>query len=429
MIGLADCNNFFVSCERSVDPSLEGRAVVVLSNNDGCVVARSNEAKKMGIRMGQPAFEIKDLLVSGKIVALSGNHILYREISLQVHEIFRRYVPATLDYSVDEAFLDMGGIPLAALEEIGEEIHKTCLREARIPVTIGFAPSKTLAKIATEVGKKQGRRVVVLSDRGEIDRILDQVPIGDLWGIGRRLAKKMYLWGVHTVGDFARKPVQWVRGKLGVVGERSWRELHGESCIELSYVERTLQESISETRTFPEDIDDPDYLRSRIAIYCGHISKRLRAMGGEAAEVSVFLRTNRFHLERGTYAPMATAEFNPPTSDSAAIANAALRLLDRIYRPEFKYKRGGVVLSKIRRAGVVAPSLFDEGQTDIEAMRKSKRLMEAIDTLNAGVKQHVMKLASELSAGYTGHNDGYSSSFGPPKKVDRDDILNKKRKK
>lgn len=415
MTGLADCNNFFVSCERSINPSLEGIPVVVLSNNDGCVVARSNEAKLLGIKMGQPAFEIKDMILKGQVTALSGNHLLYREISLQVHDIFRRYAPSTIDYSVDEAFLIMDGIPDGVLPEIGEEIRKACQREAGIPVTIGFAPSKTLAKVATESGKKAGRSVVVLNEKEEIWRLLDAMPIGDLWGIGRRLCKKMYLWGVYSVGDFARKPLSWVRARLGVVGERSWRELHGEPCIELSHVDRTLQDSISETRTFPEDIDDFDYLRSRMAIYCGHITKRLRAMGGEAGEIQVFLRTNRFHLEKGVYSPCAGAELNPPTSDSAVITGAAIALLRQIFRPEFKYKRGGVVLSRIRKGGIVAPSLFDEGSTIIEAMRKSKSLMQAIDSLNTGVGQHVLKLASELTAGHPGHNDGYSSSFGAPK--------------
>lgn len=152
MLGLVDCNNFFVSCERTLDRSLEGRAVVVLSNNDGCVVARSNEAKLLGVKMGQPAFEIRDMISHGDVIALSGNHSLYREISLRMHDIFRRYAPRTIDYSVDEAFLDMEGIPEIVLPEIGNEMWRCCWEEEHIPVTIGFAPSKTLTKIATETG-------------------------------------------------------------------------------------------------------------------------------------------------------------------------------------------------------------------------------------------------------------------------------------
>lgn len=415
MIGLADCNNFFVSCERSIDPRLEGKAVVVLSNNDGCVVARSNEAKRLGIRMGQPAFEIRDMLLRGDVIGMSGNHLLYREISLQVHDIFRRYAPATLDYSVDEAFLLMEGIPDRALTEIGEAIRDACLREARIPVTIGFAPSKTLAKVATENGKKTGHSVILMPDAESAVGLLDAMPISDLWGIGRRLSKKMYLWGVHTIGEFARKPLAWVRGNLGVTGERSWRELRGEDCIELDHTTRDLQDSISETRTFPEDIGDFDWLRSRIAIYSGHVSRRLRKMNGEASSVTVFLRTNRFHRDRGVYLPSATYDFANPTDDAATITETAVALLERIYRPEYSYKRGGVLLDGIHRAGVVAPSLFDESGGNIEERRKSRRLMKAIDAINESPGTHVLKLASELTAGHPGHNDGYSSSFGPPK--------------
>lgn len=412
MIGLADCNNFFVSCERSVDPTLDGVAMVVLSNNDGCVVARSNESKRMGVKMGQPAFEIRDLINSGRIKAYSGNHLLYREKSMRVHDIFRRFVPATQDYSVDESFLDMSGIPDSALMEIGEAICDACWLEQRIPVTLGFAPTKTLAKIATEVGKKRGERVVILCDGAELESLLDTLPAGELWGIGRRLSKRLYAKGVYTIGDFYRRDLVWVRSEMGVTGERSWQELHGCACIELEHLARRMQDSISETRTFPEDVDDFDYLRARIANYCAHVSKRLRAMEGECGELTVFLRTNRFHTERGYYAPEASVVFSPATDDAASITTAAVACLEHIFNPALKYKRAGVVLSKIVPKAASAPSLFDEEGN----MRKSRsgRLMKAVDGLNFGVKEHVVKLASQLTKGHSGHNEGYSSSFGAP---------------
>ena len=414
MIGLADCNNFFVSCERTVHRSLEGRAVVVLSNNDGCVVARSNEAKRLGIRMGQPAFQIRDLIERGDVAALSGNHLLYREISLRIHDILRRFAPSTLDYSVDEAFLDMTGIPADELEAIGEAIWKTCWEEEHIPVTVGFAPTKTLAKIATEAGKKGNRRVVVMDSREMIMQMCDKMPIGDLWGIGRRLSKRLYLCGVYTIGDFMRRPGVWVRGKLGVTGERSWRELHGESCIELDFKERALQDSISETRTFPEDVEDYDYLRARIAIYCAHVSKRLRCMGGECGEICVFLQTNRFHTERGFHTPSASMTFEPPTADAMALTHAATALVERIFNPQLKYKRAGVTLCKITPAMALMPSLFEEDNESFEDARRSRRFMKVVDRLNSDVGTHTLKLASQLTKGPAGHNDGYSSSFGAP---------------
>lgn len=415
MIGLADCNNFFVSCERTLDPSLEGRAVVVLSNNDGCVVARSNEAKALGIKMGQPAFEIRDLILTGKVIAYSGNHLLYRAISIRIHDIFRRYVPVALDYSVDEAFFDMSGIPDSALPEIGEEICRCCLEEERIPVTIGFAASKTLAKIATEYGKKNGRRVVVLDDPEFIGELLARMPIKDLWGVGRRLAKRLYMKGVYTIGDFADKERIWVRGEMGVVGERSWCELHGESCIELEHVTRKIQDSVSESRTFPIDVDDFDYLRSRIAIYCGHVARRLRIMNGQCGEMSVWLASNRFHLERGYVSPSATARFPHPETDSAVIANTGIALLENLYDPAYSYKRAGVVLSRITPAVTMAPTLFEDVEEQRKAVERSRRLMSTIDRLSRDLGPQAIKLAVELTKGHIGHNDGYSSSFGPAK--------------
>lgn len=413
MIGLADCNNFFVSCERSIDPSLENRAVVVLSNNDGCVVARSNEAKRLGIRMGEPAFRIRDHILSGRVVALSGNHLLYRAISLRIHSIIKRYVPDTVDYSVDESFLDVTGIPENYIYDIGMAIRSACMTEERIPVTVGFAQSKTLAKIATETGKKSGRGVVVFHDREDIIPVLDKMPIGDLWGIGRRLAKRLYMLGVYTVGDFYRREKDWAAAKLGINGERSWRELHGTPCIELDYVDRAVQDSISETRTFPDDVDDYDYLRSRIAIYCAHVSKRLRLMGGVCGSVTVFLRTNRFHPERGYAHPDATARFVHPTDDAAAIASAGISLLNRIYSHGTFYKRAGVVLGHIRRSEAEPPGLFDTEAT-LQARNRSHSLMQALDILNQGPGPHTVRLASELTKDRGGHNDGYSTSFGAP---------------
>lgn len=414
MIGLADCNNFFVSCERTINPELEGCPVVVLSNNDGCVVARSNEAKRLGIRMGEPAFRIRDLIENGKVKALSGNHLLYREISLRVHDIFRRFAPATIDYSVDEAFLVMDGIPAGELRAIGAAIYRACAEEERIPVTVGFAPTMTLAKMATEAGKKGMGCVVVLSDEKDWSPLCDRMPISDLWGIGRRLAKRLYTSGVYTVGDFSRRRVEWVRAHLGVNGERSWRELHGEPCIELDFKQRPLQDSISETRTFPCDVSDFDYLRSRIAIYCAHVSQNLRKMGGVCGEMGVFLQTNRFNETQGLHTPSGSMIFEPPTADAVKITENGVALLEHIFVPQFKYKRAGVWLDHIIPVRVPMPSLFDTENREYNEEVRSRKLMSAVDRLNSGVGPHVLKLASELTRGHIGHNDGYSSSFGAP---------------
>ncbi len=414
MVGLADCNNFFVSCERTLNPALENRAVVVLSNNDGCVVARSNEAKRSGIKMGQPAFQIKDRIQSGEIIALSGNHLLYRDISLKVHDIFRRYAPKTLDYSVDEAFLIMDGIPESELKAIGEAIAANCWDELHIPVTIGFAPSKTLAKIVSENCKKRGRRVGVLVNVESVRPVLQKMSISDLWGIGRRLSKRLYASGVYTIGDFADKDLWWIRATLGINGERSWRELHGEDCIELSHVQTTLQDSVSESRTFPEDVDDYDYLRARIAIYAADCSKKLRAMGGACKIVGAMLQTNRFHQERGVARPEGFLRFDDPTDDTVVICNAAISILERIYIPDIAFKRAAVWLGEIVPKQSVLPSLFDS-QESIKEKASRTLLMKAIDNINISPGMPVLKLASQITQGHPGHNDGYSSSFQAPK--------------
>ena len=415
MVGLADCNNFFVSCERTLNPALENRAVVVLSNNDGCVVARSNEAKRAGIKMGQPAFQIKDRIKSGEIIALSGNHLLYREISIKVHDIFRRYAPMTLDYSVDEAFLIMDGIPDSQLRAIGEAIASNCWEELHIPVTIGFAPSKTLAKIVSESCKKRGKRVGVLFDAKAARPVMQKMSISDLWGIGRRLSKRLYTSGVYTIADFADKDLGWIRSTLGINGERSWRELHGEHCIELSHVQTTLQDSVSESRTFPEDIDDYDYIRARIAIYAADCCKKLRAMGGACHIVGVMLQTNRFHLERGSARPEGCVRFVDPTIDTVHICNAAISILDRIFIPDIPFKRAGVWLNEIVPACSILPSLFDSQDTITGKMTRA-HLMKAVDRINLRPGMPILRLASQITQGHPGHNDGYSSTFQAPKK-------------
>lgn len=415
MVGLADCNNFFVSCERSLNPALENRAVVVLSNNDGCVIARSNEAKRAGIKMGQPAFQIKDRIASGEIIALSGNHLLYRDISIKVHEIFRRYAPMTLDYSVDEAFLLMDGIPDTQLRAIGEAIAANCWDELHIPVTIGFAPSKTLAKIVSECCKKRGKRVGVLLNAENARPVMEKMSISDLWGIGRRLSKRLYTQGVYTIADFADRELGWIRATLGINGERSWRELHGEHCIELSHVLAPLQDSVSESRTFPEDVDDYDYLRARIAIYAADCCKKLRAMGGACRVLGVTLETNRFHKERGVARPEGSVRFMEPTSDTVIVTGAAIRILNHIFIPDVAFKRAGVWMGEIVPTCSVLPSLFDS-QEAIREKQTRNHLMKAIDSINLGPGMPVLKLASQITQGHAGHNDGYSNTFQAPRK-------------
>ncbi|MDE7081898.1 MAG: Y-family DNA polymerase [Muribaculaceae bacterium] len=413
MTGLADCNNFFVSCERSVDPSLCGKAVVVLSNNDGCVVARSNEAKRLGVRMGQPAFQLRDMIRDRHLIALSGNHLLYRDISLKVHAIFRRFVPDSIDYSVDESFLDLTGIPVDVIPDIGNAMVKACMDELSIPVTIGFAPTKTLAKVYAENAKKGGCPVAVCVNAADALPLLQRLPISDLWGIGRRLAKRLYQNGVYTAADFISRDAAWVRRLLGLQGERSWRELHGQPCIDLDHVLRPIQDSISESRTFPEDVDDPDYLRARIVIYASHCARRLRDMNGVCRSVGVFLRTNPFRPGLPVVRPEGITRLLHPTSLTTEIVEAALAQLDAIYPRGIPFKRAGVWLADITPDSAVAPSLFDEPSSRSAAMK----FMKTIDAINDRSHRPAIRLASQIvnPSAHAAHNDGYSTSFQAPR--------------
>lgn len=380
MTGLVDCNNFFVSCERVKDPSLEGRAVVVLSNNDGCVVARSNEAKAMGIKMGQPFFEVRHLVDRGDLVALSSRGRLYKEISLRLHRIFSRYAPHQIDYSIDEAFLDFTGIPLGELESMAAHLVATCWKEEHIPVTIGVAPTKTLAKVVTHLCKRAGRGWGVVGSAADLHENLEAMPAGELWGIGRRLSKALFREGVYTAGQFMDRDRAWVKKQMGVVGEQLWLELHGVPCKSLGAYERVTQEMISETRTFPHDEFDYETIRERITRYADHVAEKLRAMGGRCGAVTVFLRGNRFNEVTKDFRREAMVSFPQPVMSASVITGAAVDALDRIYAPQVGMKRAGVLLSHLTYSNVVTPSLFDprsEGEP-----KAHKALMKAIDAVN-----------------------------------------------
>lgn len=409
LIGLVDCNNFFVSCERAVNPQLNNRAVVVMSNNDGCAVARSNEAKALGVKMGQPMFELRDLINRGELIALSGNHILYHDISVKVHNIFRRYAPSTIDYSVDEAFLDMGGMPESAVIELAKIIHSRCQIEQNIPVTIGISTTKTLAKVATELGKRSRTPIVLLNDEKQIQEVLKTTGVGDIWGIGRRMTKRLYFEGVKMASDLLSKDSMWVKSIMGINGIRICNELRGIPSIDLSACGREIQEMISETRTFDKDTNDFDFLRMRITGFVSHCCARLREMNTCCTSVTVFIRTNRFHSERGYYCPSIEVQLSRPSDDTQVILNAAMSGFMKIFDSSKYYKRAGIVLSKIIRKEAIQMSLFDDN--DDAMTPNDSNLMKVIDNINKDSYQPTLRLASQMSEEVLVRNTGYSSSF------------------
>lgn len=237
MLALCDCNNFFASCERVFNPSLNGKPVVVLSNNDGCIIARSEEAKAVGIKMGQPLYQAQELIKAHGVAVFSSNYNLYGDMSHRVMQTLKQYAPSIEIYSIDEAFLDFDGLPVETLQERGQEIARIVRRNTGIPVSIGIAPTKTLAKVASKLCKKYPKlKGACLMHRPEdITKVLSKFPIGDVWGIGRRYSKMLKGYGIETAEQFRQMQPEWVRTKMSIVGLRTWKELHGEPCIEFEH--------------------------------------------------------------------------------------------------------------------------------------------------------------------------------------------------
>lgn len=413
MVGLADCDNFFVSCECAVHPELIGRPVVVLSNNDGCIVARSPQAKSLGIKMGEAAFKIRPLMKRYGIVALSGNNRLYRNISLRIHEIIRRHVPEAQNYSVDESFLDVRGIPERFLTGIGQAIRRECLQTTSISISISFARSKTLAKAAMKLWKRSRSHVGLLRQADEAP-LLKDMPVNEIWGIGRRLTRRLYDMGIYSAPHFMNRPQAWVRELFGITGERLWLELHGQDCIELTGLNPSIQKSISETRTFLTDTDSINVLQDKVRHFACRCGVRLRSMNGECQQIRVFLQTNRFHAERGVHCPSIDLKLSRPCSDTITLMQMAQNAVNNIYRPGYLYKRAGVTLSAIRRKRPLQATLFSP-----QPNPNPDKFMSAVDHINNTLGTDTVRplgiLSSHAATGVPGQEYVYLG-FGSPKR-------------
>ncbi len=397
MYALVDCNNFFVSCERAFQPGLEGKPVVVLSNNDGCVVARSNESKTMGIKMGTPFFKIKDMVDSGRLEVRSSNYVLYGDLSRRVMKILSEVIPSIEVYSIDEAFLDLEGIPEDRYSQICGNLVKRVRRETGIPVSIGVAATKTLAKVASHFAKKYpGYRGVCIIDNDEkMHKALSLTTIGDVWGIGWRGAPKLEAVGVKTAQDFIERPVEWVQRRMGITGVRTWNELQGRKMILKEEQER--KQSICTSRSFAETTSDQDVMTLRISDFAGMCAQKLRKEGSAAQRVTVFMQTNRFRDDLPQYSPFATVRLEVPASSTQEIVAAALRAMETIFRPEYQYKRAGVIVDDICESSTVQGSLFDE---HLVLREKENTVSELMDRLNAPGKK-LLHLATERPGHYS----------------------------
>jgi len=380
MYGIIDCDNCYVSCERVFRPDLKDKPVVVLSNNDGCVVARSNEAKKMGIKAGTPYFQLAEQFPNQKIVVFSSNYELYGELTSRVVSIIRKEAPAYFRYSIDECFVYLDGMEHLDLKAWGEELHKKIKRNVGMPVSIGLAPNKTLAKMASHFAKKyQGYRHCCMIDSNEKRiKALKLYPIDEVWGIGRRYAARLEALGVKTAYDFAEHNQSWVRATFNnIVIERTWRELNGEDCVPNE--EMAKKKSICTSRSFNGMITDLDGLRTHVSNYAARCAEKLRQQGTVASIVGVFLNTNAFREDLPQYWNFQEMQLVTPSSSTITIVKAANEVLQKLYRQGYHYKKAGVIVMGIGPNSPIQQDLFD---INAEQFEKMKRLDAVIDRIN-----------------------------------------------
>lgn len=380
VFALVDCNNFYASCEKLFRPDLRHRPVVVLSNNDGCVVARSAEAKALGIGMGVPVFQIRDTIRRHGIVVFSSNYALYADMSSRVMRVLEDLAPAVEVYSIDESFLDLTGVASAmALSDFGVQVQKTVGDWTGLPVCVGMAPSKTLAKLANYGAKKYPATggVVDLSDPRRQRRLLALAPVEEVWGVGRRLTKRLHRLGMTTALDLARANPAVIRRHFSVVLERTVRELNGESCQALEAVPPTKQQILC-SRSFGERVLTHEVMRQAISGYTVRAGEKLRQEKQAASVLTVFIRTSPFNRNEPQYANSATTTLPFPTDDTRLLLRAAQGLLKRLWRDGYRYSKGGVCLSGFHSPGVRQPGLFDTQKE----RPGSARLMATLDRIN-----------------------------------------------
>ena len=403
MYGIIDCDNCYVSCERVFRPDLKDKPVVVLSNNDGCVVARSNEAKKMGIKAGTPYFQLAEQFPNQKIVVFSSNYELYGELTSRVVSIIRKEAPAYFRYSIDECFVYLDGMEHLDLKAWGEELHKKIKRNVGMPVSIGLAPNKTLAKMASHFAKKyQGYRhcCMIDSDDKRI-KALKLYPIDEVWGIGRRYAARLEALGVKTAYDFAEHNQSWVRATFNnIVIERTWRELNGEDCVPNE--EMAKKKSICTSRSFNGMITDLDGLRTHVSNYAARCAEKLRQQGTVASIVGVFLNTNAFREDLPQYWNFQEMRLITPSSSTITIVKAANEVLQNLYRQGYHYKKAGVIVMGIGPNSPIQQDLFD---TNAEQFEKMKRLDAVIDRINKVNGTETIVLGSQQYTQKDGNND------------------------
>lgn len=379
MYGLVDCNNFFVSCERIFRPDLNNKPVVVLSNNDGCIISRSNEAKRMGIPMGSPYFKIRHLIEKYDISVFSSNHILYGDISRRVMNLLSDFVSDMEIYSIDEAFIKFNGIEPDNLKNYAENIVKAIYKGVGIPVTIGIAPTKTLAKVATYFGKRyQGYKgVCIIDSENKRQKALMKLPISEVWGIGRRHSKTLIQYNINTAWDFICKDEKWIKKEFTITGVRTWKELYGINCIK--HEDISEKKSICTSRSFAgKGIDEINRLEEIIANFASESAIKLRQQKSVCSNITVFARTSKFCPNTKFHQILENITLDIPTNDTAEIIKVTLERLRKHFISGCLYKKAGVILSGLSHESIVQSNLFDNMNRI-----KRKQFINTIDRINS----------------------------------------------
>ncbi len=389
-LALVDCNNFYISCERVFRPDLTKVPMVVLSNNDGCVVSRSNEAKALGIRMGQPWFECKSLAEQHGILAMSSNYALYADLSNRVMSILSEFSPRHEVYSIDECFVDLTGI--SKLREVSYTMRERVMQWTGIPVCVGIGPTKTLAKLANHVAKKHPRSRGVLDynmlTTEQKTQLLQRIGVEEVWGVGYKLTQKLARHGVHTANDLRSAHVPTLRAAFGVVMEKIQRELQEVPCVSLQEIQPERQQIIS-SRSFGSMVTELAVLKDALSTFVANACAKLRAQNSQASVIQVFLQTNRFRKDLPQYMPSLAMPLPYPTNDSLEANRWADYLCERMFKEGYQYKKAGIMLSEI------SPVTRKQGDLLEPETTSNARLMQALDTLNQRYGRGTVKVSTQ----------------------------------
>ncbi len=386
---LVDCNNFYVSCERVFNPKLLRRPVVVLSNNDGCIISRSDEAKAIGVKMGAPLFEMRELIEAHNIEVLSSNYALYGDMSGRVAKTLQKWSPEVEIYSVDEAFLRLSYALVGDLSESGKEIGQTLKRWTGIPVSIGIAPTKTLTKIAVHIAKRSAKAhgVVNLVGSPHVERALRRVPVEDVWGIGRKHSRRLTEKGIYTALDLRSAEMRWVKKELGVAGARIVYELRGVSCLPLEACPRP-KKAITSSRSFGRPVESLAEIREAIACHVAKAAEKLRHERLTARVLIVFLATHRFKTD--SFFSNSTVVNLPVSTDlTPELIGYAQRAVEYVCRADCRFKKAGVILTDLAPVAPVQTGLFDNVSRE-----KVRRVLQVMDEINASMGQDTLRFAA-----------------------------------